>query len=282
MALSRRWRHTSIGSARSPPGSVDLVDTGTLWLNLGDCYAACPPGRCADPMRLSGLAGAGSARVGRESVRSAGVDRSKVLPGKNLVGVPWRVAFGLQADGWIVRNAIVWHKPNAMPESVRDRMSSRYEMVFLLAKQRRYWFDLDAIRVPVAQPEAVDPGSVPSAEAQDVRPVLALRLGVADTARMAGAMLPPLSLIGGLGLECVRQDGDTTTRIRGARTPGMCGVCRPARCARRTSPRSRSISRCARSPQAVHLAELCSTRSVVRGPPAWPPVNLGDRSSVST
>lgn len=70
------------------------------------------------------------------------------MPPKNLLGMPWRVAFALQEDGWILRNAIVWHKPNAMPQSVLDRVSTHYELIFLLVKQRRYWFDLDAIRQP--------------------------------------------------------------------------------------------------------------------------------------
>jgi hypothetical protein len=71
------------------------------------------------------------------------------VPPKNLLGIPWRVAFALQDDGWYVRNAIVWHKSNAMPESVTDRLSSRYEMVFMFSKSRKYWFDLDAVREPV-------------------------------------------------------------------------------------------------------------------------------------
>jgi site-specific DNA-methyltransferase (cytosine-N4-specific) len=78
------------------------------------------------------------------------------VPRKNLVGIPWRVAFALQADGWILRNAIIWHKPNAMPESVRDRVSARYEMLFLLVKQQRYFFDLDPIREPLARSEALN------------------------------------------------------------------------------------------------------------------------------
>jgi DNA modification methylase len=70
------------------------------------------------------------------------------VPQKNLLGIPWRVAFALQDDGWILRNGIVWHKPNAMPESVTDRLSTRYEMVFMFSKSRTYWFDLDSIREP--------------------------------------------------------------------------------------------------------------------------------------
>jgi DNA modification methylase len=133
-----------------------LVDTGTVWLNLGDSYSADLPGRTADPMRASSLAGTATAAAMRESVRTAGVKRARVLPRKNLVGIPWRVAFALQQDGWILRNAIVWHKPNAMPESVRDRLSTRYELLFLLTKQQKYYFDLDAIREPLARPGALD------------------------------------------------------------------------------------------------------------------------------
>ncbi|MFD2415001.1 DNA-methyltransferase [Amycolatopsis pigmentata] len=137
-----------------------LADTGTVWLNLGDSYSTEPPGRTGDPMRASTLSGRTAAAPLRESVRRAGVSRTRSLPRKNLVGMPWRVAFALQQDGWILRNAIVWHKPNAMPESVRDRLSNRYEMLFLLTKQQQYFFDLDPIREPLARPEAIHEGIV--------------------------------------------------------------------------------------------------------------------------
>jgi DNA methylase len=126
-----------------------LTPGGTGWLNLGDGYSSTPPGRTADPMRHSSLSGHRAAGVLRASVRSAGVDRSRILPPKNLLGIPWRVAFALQDDGWILRNAIVWHKPNAMPESAQDRLSRRHELLFLLVKQARYYyFDLDPVRIP--------------------------------------------------------------------------------------------------------------------------------------
>jgi len=131
-----------------------LVDTGTVWLNLGDCYSSEPPGRSADAMRASTLSGRAVATVMRESIQSAGVRRTGVLPHKNLLGMPWRVAFALQTDGWILRNAIIWHKTNAMPESVRDRLSTRYEILFLFAKQARYFFDLEPIREPFIRREA--------------------------------------------------------------------------------------------------------------------------------
>ncbi|NJP27204.1 site-specific DNA-methyltransferase [Microbispora sp. SCL1-1] len=110
-----------------------LADDGTCWLNLGDVYAA-----------HSG----GYAR-GVDYNQRQPVVRPRprlVVPPKNLLGMPWRVAFALQQDGWILRNAIVWSKPNTMPQSVLDRLSTRYELIFLLVKQRFYWFDLDAIR----------------------------------------------------------------------------------------------------------------------------------------
>jgi site-specific DNA-methyltransferase (cytosine-N4-specific) len=115
-----------------------LADDGTCWLNLGDCYSE---GRTI-PAGLQGYPG-------------HGLIRGRNAAAKNLLGLPWRVAFALQDDGWILRNAIVWHKPNAMPQSVRDRMSNRYELIFLLAKSRHYWFDLDPIRVPHARHSAV-------------------------------------------------------------------------------------------------------------------------------
>jgi DNA modification methylase len=119
-----------------------LADDGTCWLNLGDSYSAGN----GTPHGLHSYVGHGL--VGRQT---AG------LGTKNLLGLPWRVALALQDDGWIIRNAIVWHKPNAMPESVRDRLNCRYELIFLLAKSRRYWFDLDPIRTP----HATGPGSRP-------------------------------------------------------------------------------------------------------------------------
>jgi DNA modification methylase len=111
-----------------------LDSNGTLWLNLGDCYS-------------SGTRGSYDTVGGKTGGRGLAVSRPVCgIPGKNLLGIPWRVAFALQADGWTIRNAIVWHKPNAMPESVRDRLSCRYELIFLLAKHPGHWFDADAIR----------------------------------------------------------------------------------------------------------------------------------------
>lgn len=122
-----------------------LANDGTLWLNLGDSYSA-PTGQ-GNKGPSSTLDGGGrpSGRRDRTLIpvlRTSQFDRAP----KNLLGIPWRVALALQDDGWVLRNAIVWSKPNAMPESVTDRLSNRYEHIFLLAKSPRYWFNLDQIR----------------------------------------------------------------------------------------------------------------------------------------
>jgi site-specific DNA-methyltransferase (cytosine-N4-specific) len=121
-----------------------LTDDGTLWLNIGDSYSAGGQGG-----NLGGNLG-GGAHLDKvpKPTRVVG------MPPKNLLGIPWRVAFALQADGWILRNDIIWHKTNAMPESVGDRLSSRHEHVFMFSKSRRYWFDLNAIREPVTTTSA--------------------------------------------------------------------------------------------------------------------------------
>lgn len=114
-----------------------LADDGTVWLNLGDSYAQ--PGR-------SGTQGMTGQRADRRFTPSG--HGASGRPPKNLLGIPWRVAFGLQDDGWILRNDIVWEKPNTKPEAVRDRMRMQHEYVFMFSKSRRYWYDLDAVKVP--------------------------------------------------------------------------------------------------------------------------------------
>lgn len=118
-----------------------LADTGTLWLNLGDSHVCGPAG----PRTSSGLRGRLNAAT---TPAGFGGKNGGGLPAKSLLGIPWRVAIALQADGWILRNAIAWAKTNPMPESVRDRLSTTYEHLFLLVKQPHYHFDLDAIRIP--------------------------------------------------------------------------------------------------------------------------------------
>jgi site-specific DNA-methyltransferase (cytosine-N4-specific) len=124
-----------------------LADDGTLWLNIGDSYAVNgvlsynnTPNANRDGTKDS------AAEAIKAGIERAPIRRTDGIPAKNLLGIPWRVAFALQDDGWILRNAIIWNKPNAMPESVTDRLSGRYEHVFMFSKSRRYWFDLDPIR----------------------------------------------------------------------------------------------------------------------------------------
>lgn len=120
-----------------------LADDGTLWLNIGDSYATYAGDR--------GQSATGFSKNGPMPGAPSGAGLSGDRPAKNMLGIPWRLAFALQDDGWILRNAIVWHKPNAMPESVRDRLAGRYEHVFLFSKSKRYFFDLDPIREPHAE-----------------------------------------------------------------------------------------------------------------------------------
>lgn len=122
-----------------------LADDGTLWLNLGDSYAAGKQGR-TDADRDFG-SGRGGNKLGSGNP-GGGVVR-KVPEGckpKDLLGIPWRVAFALQADGWYLRSDCIWHKPNAMPESVRDRPTKAHEYLFLLSKRDRYYYDADAVK----------------------------------------------------------------------------------------------------------------------------------------
>jgi DNA modification methylase len=117
-----------------------LRDDGTLWLNLGDSYAASATGS------LSTL---DSKMTGGRANQEAGSKRPDKtgfgLAAKQLIGIPWRVAFALQADGWYLRQDIIWHKPNPMPESVKDRCTKAHEYVFLLSKSAKYFYDAEAI-----------------------------------------------------------------------------------------------------------------------------------------
>jgi DNA modification methylase len=122
-----------------------LCDDGTLWLNMGDSYAS----RGGQSPQM-GAAVKGRARQ-RENIclssRTAGIGG---LKNKDLVGQPWRLAFALQDAGWYLRQDIIWHKKNPMPESVRDRCTKAHEYIFLLTKNERYYFDQEAILEPVS------------------------------------------------------------------------------------------------------------------------------------
>jgi DNA modification methylase len=142
-----------------------LRDDGTLWLNLGDSYAAQRGGTMMPAETLAGgVGGKGDARAHRGRANSCNGGRQDEtspefrsgpvahrnaaafgLKHKDLVGIPWRVAFALQADGWYLRSDIIWSKPNPMPESVTDRPTKAHEYVFLLSKAAAYYYDADAI-----------------------------------------------------------------------------------------------------------------------------------------
>ena len=122
-----------------------LRNDGTLWLNLGDSYCG---GGGFSPNAPSNLAGAKQTTQG--GAKSGGIKPVSGLKPKDLVGIPWRVAFALQADGWYLRSDIIWHKPNPMPESVTDRPTKAHEYIFLLTKQPRYYYDADGIREAAA------------------------------------------------------------------------------------------------------------------------------------
>ena len=120
-----------------------LRGDGTLWLNLGDSYAASPKGN------LNGQDKSGLTSTRTQEHAPTGINKLAVgLKPKDLVGIPWRVAFSLQAAGWWLRQDIIWAKPNPMPESVTDRCTKAHEYLFLLAKSERYYFDASAIQEP--------------------------------------------------------------------------------------------------------------------------------------
>jgi DNA modification methylase len=111
-----------------------MKDDGTLWLNLGDSYAG------------NNSQASNNGRAGFGNPREKVVNRTgDGLKSKDLIGIPWRVAFALQADGWYLRSDIIWHKPNPMPESVKDRPTKSHEYIFLLSKSQRYYYDYEAI-----------------------------------------------------------------------------------------------------------------------------------------
>tara|TARA_R100000781_G_scaffold113107_1_gene81068 strand:- start:515 stop:1627 length:1113 start_codon:yes stop_codon:yes gene_type:complete len=113
-----------------------LRDDGTVWLNLGDSY--CGTGHKGDAID--------SRYQGRNGQKVALNNKIQGLKSKDLVGIPWKVAFALQADGWYLRQDIIWHKPNPMPESVKDRCTKSHEYIFLLSKNAHYYFDQEAIK----------------------------------------------------------------------------------------------------------------------------------------
>ena len=138
-----------------------LRDDGTLWLNLGDSYAGSGPSGASyqseTTKRREGMDTDGAFRISKTlGQRGLTYAEKKPIPPpglkpKDLVGIPWRVAFALQADGWYLRQDIIWHKPNPMPESVTDRCTKAHEYIFLLTKSARYYYDNEACAEPVTE-----------------------------------------------------------------------------------------------------------------------------------
>ena len=121
-----------------------LADDGTLWLNIGDSYASNP---ASGGQQSSKMTGGEHKRTPSERK----YQRPDGLKPKDLIGIPWMLAFALRADGWYLRQDIIWHKPNPMPESVRDRCTKAHEYIFLLSKSERYFYDNEAIKEPCKQ-----------------------------------------------------------------------------------------------------------------------------------
>ena len=122
-----------------------LSDDGTLWLNIGDTYAGGGGGNYSKGTRNNSGQNVTNVRNRPDWLASAG------LKAKDLLGIPWMLAFALRADGWYLRQDIIWHKPNPMPESVRDRCTKAHEYMFLLSKSERYYFDSNAMKEQVTQ-----------------------------------------------------------------------------------------------------------------------------------
>ena len=132
-----------------------LEDNGTLWLNIGDSYASA--GGVSQPDRSHsgdnrgerGKQGAANSRGGIHRPNTI----SQIVKPKDLIGIPWMLAFALRADGWYLRQDIIWHKPNPMPESVQDRCTKAHEYIFLLSKSQKYYYDYEAIKETSVDPE---------------------------------------------------------------------------------------------------------------------------------
>ena len=121
-----------------------LTDDGTLWVNIGDSYYNYRPGK---GQKLSKQTVASNDQDLPENCPRRG-NKLEGLKEKDLIGIPWMLAFALRADGWYLRQDIIWHKPNPMPESVRDRCTKSHEYIFLLSKSKKYYYDNESIKEP--------------------------------------------------------------------------------------------------------------------------------------
>jgi len=125
-----------------------LRDDGTVWLNLGDTYSNFKDSKSTPQTLSKGTQSAQANEIdeGLSVSRDPRTLKQAGLKNKDLIGIPWRVALALQADGWYLRQDIIWHKPNPMPESVKDRCTKSHEYIFLLSKQPNYYYDYEAIK----------------------------------------------------------------------------------------------------------------------------------------
>ena len=128
-----------------------LTDDGTLWVNIGDSYYNYRPGKGQALVQQS-------VSKSKQDLPEKCARRGNKLEGlkeKDLIGIPWMLAFALRADGWYLRQDIIWHKSNPMPESVRDRCTKSHEYMFLLSKSQNYYFDVDVIKEPTRRKRSV-------------------------------------------------------------------------------------------------------------------------------
>ena len=136
-----------------------LEDDGTLWLNIGDSYAAQRGGTTPPAETLAGgVGGHGNDESKRGRKEGYNPSRNAAAIGvkhKDLIGIPWMLAFALRADGWYLRQDIIWHKPNPMPESVQDRCTKAHEYIFLMSKSQKYYYDAEAIKEPIQDETAL-------------------------------------------------------------------------------------------------------------------------------
>ena len=128
-----------------------LTDDGTLWVNLGDSYYNYRPGRGQGLAKQT----VSNTKQDLPDVCPRRGNRLRGLKEKDLIGIPWMFAFAMRADGWYLRQDIIWNKPNPMPESVRDRCTKSHEYIFLFSKNQNYYFDVDAIKEPTRRKRSV-------------------------------------------------------------------------------------------------------------------------------
>jgi DNA modification methylase len=133
-----------------------LADDGTLWVNIGDSYSSHKDCKSTPQSFAKGTPKeeAHVMELGKSRVRDSKMLKSQGLKNKDLIGIPWMLAFALRSDGWYLRQDIIWHKPNPMPESVKDRCTKAHEYIFLLTKSPQYYFDNEAIKEPSVNPES--------------------------------------------------------------------------------------------------------------------------------